>query len=197
MTGTQKTVNIKIAPTDLTFLKDNKYRLCFAKKVNDTYDVVGQSYDEDLATNSFMWTPVFQLFGTNECVGIHAAKIGTRFEPLEPIRQGVRQRFGELSVKRALGLGVRHDWGSQYTSEDFQRELDFLGIVSSPSFVRSPESNGIAERFIRTLKEQLLWVKTFHTVDFQTPYNQHWILERHGYRTPSNVRKNLLDARAA
>ncbi len=91
----------------------------------------------------------------------------------------------------------RHDWGSQYTSEDFQRELDFLGIVSSPSFVRSPESNGIAERFIRTLKEQLLWVKTFHTVDFQTRYNQHWILERHGYRTPSNVRKELLDARAA
>jgi hypothetical protein len=27
--------------------------------------------------------------------------------------------------------------------------------------VREPEGNGVAERFIRTLKENLLWVKTF------------------------------------
>jgi len=29
-----------------------------------------------------------------ECVGVHAAHHGTRFEALEPIRQGVRQHFG-------------------------------------------------------------------------------------------------------
>lgn len=28
-----------------------------------------------------------------------------------------------------------------------------------------PEGNGVAERFIRTLKEQLLWVRTFDTVE--------------------------------
>lgn len=50
-------------------------------------------------------------------------------------------------------------------SDDFQAELRFLGITSSPAFVRAPEGNGVAERFIRTLKEQLLWVRTFHTVE--------------------------------
>ena len=30
-----------------------------------------------------------------------------------------------------------------------------------PAFVRAPEGNGRAERFIRTLKENLLWVRTF------------------------------------
>ena len=34
------------------------------------------------------------------------------------------------------------------------------GIEASPSFVREPEGNGVAERFIRTLKENLLWVRT-------------------------------------
>ena len=36
---------------------------------------------------------------------------------------------------------------------------------ASPSFVRAPEGNGCAARLIRTLKEQLLWVRTFATVE--------------------------------
>jgi putative transposase len=42
-------------------------------------------------------------------------------------------------------------------SGDFQDEIKCLGIEASPSFVREPEGNGVAERFIRTLKENLLW----------------------------------------
>ena len=34
-----------------------------------------------------------------------------------------------------------------------------LGVESSPAFVRAPEGNGCTERFIRTLKENLLWVR--------------------------------------
>jgi transposase InsO family protein len=100
-----------------------------------------------------------------ECVGIHAAKQGTRFEALEPIRQGVRTHFGAFGQDIAQGLVLRHDHGSQYMSHVFQEELTFLGITSSPAFVREPEGNGCAERFIRTLKENLLWLKTFATVE--------------------------------
>jgi putative transposase len=50
-------------------------------------------------------------------------------------------------------------------SDHFQKELKFLGIESSPAFVRAPEGNGCAERFIRTLKENLLWVRTFDTAE--------------------------------
>ena len=33
-------------------------------------------------------------------------------------------------------------------------------------FIRAPtEGNGVAERFIRTLKENLLWVRTFKTIE--------------------------------
>ena len=55
---------------------------------------------------------------------------------------------------------------------------------------------GCAERFIRTLKENLLWVRNFDTVEelrlallaFRRHYNETWILERHGYRTPAAIR---------
>jgi len=144
---------------------------------------------------------------TAECVGIHADRHATRFEALEPIRQGVRQHFGGFTKDIARGLSVRHDHGSQYMSDAFQTELRFLGIESSPAFVRAPEGNGCAERFIRTLKENLLWVRTFQTVEelrlalleFRETYNTAWLIQRHGFITPAAVRQNQLQpaARAA
>jgi len=131
-----------------------------------------------------------------DVVGIHAARPGTRFEALEPIHQGVREHFGALGAGVAAGLVLRHDHGPQYMSHHFQAEIAFLGIESSPSFVKAPEGNGVAERFIRTLKEQLLWVRTFDTVEelrqalleFKDRYNRHWLLQRHRYATPAQVR---------
>jgi hypothetical protein len=35
---------------------------------------------------------------------------------------------------------------------------------SSPAFFRQPEGNGCIERFFRTLKKQLLWVRRFRDV---------------------------------
>ena len=93
---------------------------------------------------------------TTECIGLHAAARGNRFEALEPIRQGVRERFGDIGAGIARGLRLRHDHGSNYLADNFQQEVAFFGIESSPSFVREPEGNGGAERFIRTLKENLL-----------------------------------------
>ena len=139
-----------------------------------------------------------------ECVGIHAALRATRFEALEPIRQGVRRCFGAFAQGIAAGLAVRHDHGSQYMSDAFQRELRFLGIEGSPAFVRAPEGNGCAERFIRTLKENLLWLRSFGTVEelrvalleFRETYNATWLIERHGFRPPSAVRQDQLSTAA-
>jgi transposase InsO family protein len=140
-----------------------------------------------------------------EAVGLHAATTATRFEALEPLRQGVRRQFGAVAARIAAGLQVRHDHGSQYMSHDFQAELRFLGMTSSPAFVRAPEGNGIAERFIRTLKEQLLWGRTFRTVEelreaLQTwlvTYNEQWLVERHDFRSPAQVRRDLLATQEA
>jgi hypothetical protein len=64
---------------------------------------------------------------TAECIGVHAAKSGNRFEALEPIRQGVREYLGAFDKGVAAGLAMRHDHGSAYMSDDFQQELTFPG----------------------------------------------------------------------
>ncbi len=56
------------------------------------------------------------------CAGIHAARRGTRFEALQPIRQGVRECLGAVGKDVAASLTIRHDNGSQYISHDFQNE---------------------------------------------------------------------------
>jgi transposase InsO family protein len=134
---------------------------------------------------------------TAECVGIHAAKHGDRFEALEPVRQGLRAHFGTLAPAVAAGLALRHDHGSVYLSADFQAEITFFGLTSSPAFVRQPEGNGCIERFFRTLKEQLLWVRHFSTIEelrqalltFKETYNREWLIARHGYRSPAQLRQ--------
>ena len=139
------------------------------------------------------------------CIGLHAAKRGNRFEALEPIRQGIRERFGGIGEGVARGLRLRHDHGSNYLADDFQQEVAFFGIESSPSFVREPEGNGVAERFIRTLKENLLWVRSFETIEelrlalleFKRTYNEQWMLEKYDYRSPAQVRRDLLGLDAA
>ena len=138
--------------------------------------------------------------GSAECVGVHASRSADRFEALEPIRQAVRERFGAFAKGIAHGLALRHDHGSQYVSHHFQAEVRFLGLESSPAFVREPQGNGCAERFIRVLKENLLWIRRFATIEelrlallaFQQTYNQSWIIERHGYRTPAQVRTDQI-----
>jgi putative transposase len=142
---------------------------------------------------------------TAECVGIHAACRGTRFEALEPLRQGIAAHFGTYREQVAAGLALRHDHGSQFMSDAYQDELRFLGITSSPAFVREPEGNGCAERFIRTLKEQLLWVEHFATVEdlrqallaFRERYNEEWLIGRHGHRSPAAVRAAFVTEVAA
>ena len=133
---------------------------------------------------------------TAECLGSHAARRDTPFEALEPLRQGIREHLGAYRAEMTTGLALRHDHGSPLMSDLFQTELRFLGIASSPAFVRAPEGNGCVERFIRTLKEQLLWIEPFATVEdlrvallaFQDRYNHEWLIERHRHRTPAAVR---------
>jgi hypothetical protein len=56
----------------------------------------------------------------------------------------------------------------------------------------------VAVRFIRTLKQNLLWVRSFATVAelvealraLRALYTEQWLIERHGYRSPGQVRRD-------
>lgn len=134
--------------------------------------------------------------GIDELLGWHVAKLGDRWAALEPIRQGVRHAFGGFQKDIARGLAVRCDWGPQYIADAWINEVKWLGITISPSYVGEPECNGVIERFMRTLKEQCLYLQRFQTLEearrvtanFIERYNHEWLIERLDYRTPAQAR---------
>lgn len=128
----------------------------------------------------------------SEVIGWHLAKTGSKFAAMEPVFQAIRRRFGVPKKDIATGLQLRMDNGTQYTSKYFQKELKLFGIAPSHTCVGSPESNGIAERFFRTIKEQVIYGKYYNSIDvasndislFINKYNNTWNLARLGYKSP-------------
>jgi transposase InsO family protein len=135
----------------------------------------------------------------------HVAKVGDRFAALQPVYDAVVDRWGRLDADIARGLQLRHDWGPQYRSAHFTGSLAWLGITDSPAFLGEPETNGCAERWIRTLKDQCLWTTLHDTVaelrqavaGFVDRYNRAWLIQRHGHQTPKEAYQAAQAAPAA
>lgn len=139
------------------------------------------------------------------CVGIHTVKTGNRFAALQPIAQGLQAEFGATGADAGRGLTLRMDHGTQYTADDFLNQVRFWGIAPSFAFVAEPQTNGVAERFNRTLKEQVIHGRVFKNVEevrtavtaFKDRYNRHWRLEKLGFMSPLEARQAYAMRKAA
>ncbi len=146
------------------------------------------------------------LFGVaehwnGELLGWHVAKRGTRFEAIQAVGMAVCQQFGHLDAGAARGLALRHDHGSNFMSDDFQKQIKFWGMAPSYAFVGEPETNGVIERLFRTLKEQIVHGRIFQTIDevrdavraFVACYNAEWLIEKNGLHCPLGMRGAWLE----
>ena len=111
-----------------------------------------------------------------------------RWTPTSP----VGWRFGWITVVSTC----------QTTSSSRSR---YWGVHPSFGFVEEPETNGVAERWNRTLKEQAIHGRIFQNLeavraavaDFVERYNQTWRLEKLGYHTPIEAREEYELCQAA
>ena len=129
------------------------------------------------------------------------AERGTRFEAIQAVGMAVRQRSGRLSAGAARGLALRHDHGSDFMADHFQKQIRFWGVSPNYAFVGEPETNGVIERLFRTLKEQVVHGRIFQTIDevrdavraFAERYNAEWLIEKNGHRSPLDMRHTWLE----
>jgi len=136
-----------------------------------------------------------------EVMGWNVTKKGDRFAALEPISMGLKAEFGSVERGIARGLSLRMDHGTQYLSSHFQKQIEAWGITPSFSFLEQPQTNGVVERFLRTLKEQVIYGQVFETIEevriavsrFIELYNNEWLIEKNGYLSPRRARESFFE----
>jgi transposase InsO family protein len=78
----------------------------------------------------------------------------------------------DLAIQREFPEGVRgnelklvSDNGSQPTSTSFMRDMSLFGIEQIFTSYDNPKGNADTERVMRTIKEELIWLNEFGSIE--------------------------------
>ena len=117
-----------------------------------------------------VWLFVVVEHWNAEALGWHVAEKADRFAAAQALDLAIHNASSAVRADAARGLVLRHDHGSAFMADHFQNQIAFLGMTPSFAFVRQPETNGVIERFFRTLKEQVVQGRIFQqSTRFATP----------------------------
>lgn len=109
----------------------------------------------------------------------------------------LEREFGKAEPGIARGISLRMDNGNVYTSEHFTNQIKSWGFAPSYAYVEQPQTNGVVERFFRTLKGEAIYGRVFKNLEevrqavaaFVETYNDQWLLEKNRYRSPLETRE--------
>ncbi len=114
---------------------------------------------------------------------------------LGPVERALREEFGS-PARVPDGLELRSDHGPQYTGADAEALCAQWRVAHTFSPVGRPTGNAIAERFIQTLKVELLWTRDWESIEdlrvaiaeWVVRYNEERPHQALGWRTPVEQR---------
>jgi len=127
---------------------------------------------------------------TKKIVGHFSGTRATSREWLEALEKGLNREFPQ--GVRGNGLKLMSDNGSQPTSLSFMKACSNLEVQQVFTSYNNPKGNADTERMIRTMKEELFWLREWENerelrleldkwVEY---YNRSYLHSAHGYRTP-------------
>jgi transposase InsO family protein len=103
---------------------------------------------------------------------------------------------------RGQGLKLISDNGSQSTSVSFMKEMATLEIEQIFTSYNNPKGNAETERMMRTIKEELVWINEFTSLEdakeklkiwINTDYNLNYVHSALGYMSPVEFERNYND----
>jgi transposase InsO family protein len=141
---------------------------------------------------------------TRKIVGWNLALRSRRQEWEAALAQAVQAEFP--NGVRGAGLKLVSDNGSQPTATGFMTAMSLLGIEQVFTNYDNPKGNAETERLMRTIKEELLWLREFTSLEEARTAIHHWITveynERYvhsalGYKSPREFEAALRQQEAA
>ena len=130
---------------------------------------------------------------TKKILGTFTGSRSQAADWLEALDQAVCRQFpGGIKESGVEELNLMSDNGSQPTSLRFMQAATQLGIQQAFTAYSNPKGNADTERLIRTLKEELLWLREWITVEevaravkeFAPKFNAEYLHSALGYKTP-------------
>lgn len=100
---------------------------------------------------------------------------------------------------RGNGLKLISDNGTQPTSVNFIKEMSSLGIEQIFTSYNNPKGNADTERMMRTIKEEVVWLEEFSSLEeakgrlnnwFEKDYNSDYVHSALGYMSPEEFENN-------
>ena len=141
---------------------------------------------------SFGWMYIVLVLDwyTKKIVGHYAGVQCTSRHWLEALDMAVNNQFPEGA--RGNNLSLMSDNGCQPTAVRFMKSCRDLGIDQAFTSYNNPKGNADTERLIRTMKEELLWLREwdnpFELVndlkEWVDSHNRNYLHSALGYRTP-------------
>jgi putative transposase len=130
---------------------------------------------------------------SKKIVGHYAGSRATTQHWLAAVDRALNQQFPD--GVRGHDLHLMSDNGSQPTSVRFMQVCSQLGIHQAFTSYNNPKGNADTERMIRTMKEELLWLREWSSVGELTAavdrwidwYNDHYLHSALGYRPPNRA----------
>jgi len=146
-----------------------------------------------MTASGWVYVVILLDWYSKKIVGHHAGPRSTAVHWLAALDEGVNREFPD--GVRGKGLHLMSDNGSQPTSISFMRSCSNLGIGQAFTSYNNPKGNADTERMMRTLKEELFWLREWSSpaevaVELDKWiewYNQHYRHSALGYRVPNKA----------
>jgi len=130
---------------------------------------------------------------TKKIVGHYSGTRATSREWLEALNKALNREYPQ--GVRGQGLKLISDNGSQPTSLSFIKACSNLEVEQVFTSYNNPKGNADTERMIRTMKEELFWLREWkgeaelskELDKWVHYYNRKYLHSAHGYRTPMRV----------
>jgi len=139
--------------------------------------------------------------GDRSLLAIQATKQQDSPAVLAPVREALEASF-QTPENVPSDLELRTDHGSQYTGGDCEQLCREWRLDHTLAPVGRPTGNAVAERFIRTLKEELIWLRDWESLSelqaalatYRAQYNTGRPHQALAWQTPAERRSERLAA---
>jgi transposase InsO family protein len=142
--------------------------------------------------------------GCRSVLGLAVTKDQHSPAVLAPVREALVAAFG-CPENVPDGVDFRTDHGPQYTGADCEALVTEWHLDHTYAPVGRPTGNAVAERVIRTLKEEVVWLRDWDNIDeltaaleaWRVRYNEKRPHQSLAWKTPSQYRAEHLASRVA